>query len=82
MGYVIGAESAGGKSFLEGRGDRLGAISAEQIEEFLKLAEECTVGVGQPAQISFDRFQRADSVEQLQQSLLRLGAPGSRAVFA
>ena len=76
------AESAGRKSFLEGRGDLLGAISAEQMEEFLKLAEERTVGVGQPAQISFDRFQRADSVEQLQQSLLRLGAPGSRAVFA
>ena len=81
MGHVIGAESAGGKSFLEGRGDLLGAISAEQIEEFLKLAEERTVGVGQPAQISFDRFRRADSVEQLQQSFLRLGAPGSRAVF-
>ena len=81
MGHVIGAESAGGKSFLEGCGDLLGAISAEQIKKFLKLAEERTVGVGQPAQISFDRFQRADSVEQLQQSFLRLGAPGSRAVF-
>ena len=43
MGHVIGAESAGRKSFLEGRGDLLGAISAEQIKEFLKLAEERTV---------------------------------------
>ena len=65
MGHIIGAESAGRESFLEGPGDLLGAISAEQIEEFLKLAEERTVRVGQPAQISFDRFRRADSVEQL-----------------
>jgi len=81
MGHVIGAESAGGKSFLEGRGDLLGTISAEQIEEFLKLAEERTVGVGQPAQIRFDGFRRADALEQLQEPFLRLGAPGRRAVF-
>ena len=63
MGHVIGAESAGGESFLEGLSDLLGAISTEQIEEFLELAEERTVRVGQPAQISFDGSRRADAVE-------------------
>ena len=43
MGYVIGTESAGGESFLQGLGHLLRAISTEQIKEFLKLAEEGTV---------------------------------------
>ena len=81
MGHVIGAESAARQSFLEGLGNLLGAISVEQSEQFLKLAEERTVGVGQPAQISFDGFRQADALEQLPQSFLRLGAPGSRAMF-
>ena len=63
MGHVIGAESAARQSFLEGLGNLLGAISVEQSEQFLKLAEERTVGVGQPAQIIFDGFRRADAVE-------------------
>jgi hypothetical protein len=53
MGHVIGADSAGGKGFFQGRGHLLRAISAEQGQEFLKLAEECTVGVSQPAQEGF-----------------------------
>jgi hypothetical protein len=53
MGHVIGAESAGGKGFLQGRGHLLGAIRAQQGEQFLQLTEERTVGVGQPAQESF-----------------------------
>ena len=53
MGHVIGAESAGGKGFLQGGGHLLRAISAEQGQQFLQLAEQCTVGVGQPAQEGF-----------------------------
>ena len=68
--HVIGAESAGGESLLEGFGDLLRAISAKQTKQFLKLAEEGAVRVGQPAQVSFDRFRRADALEQFQQSLL------------
>ena len=81
IGHIVGSESACGESLLKGFGDLLRAISAKQSEQFLKLAEEGAVRVGQPAQVSFDRFRRADAVEQLQQSFLRLGAPGSRAVF-
>jgi hypothetical protein len=40
MGQVIGAEGAGGESFLEGLGDLLGAGSAAQIEQYAKLAGE------------------------------------------
>ena len=53
IGHVIGAESAGGKGFLQGRGHLLGAIGAQQGEQLLQLTEERTVGVGQPAQESF-----------------------------
>jgi hypothetical protein len=53
MSHVSGAESAGGKSFFEGGGHLLGAISAEQREQFLHLAEQCPVGVSQPAQEGF-----------------------------
>ena len=53
IGHVIGAESAGGKSFFEGGGHLLRAIRAQQGEQFLQLKEERTVGVGQPAQESF-----------------------------
>ena len=70
IGHVVSAKSAGGKSFLEGFADLLGAIGAEQSKQFLKLAEEGAVRVGQPAQVSFDRFRRADALEQFQQSLL------------
>ena len=70
ISHVIGAESAGGESFFEGGGDLLRAISAKQAEQFLKLAEEGAVRVGQPAQVSFHRFRRADALEQFQQSLL------------
>jgi hypothetical protein len=55
MGHVIGAESAGREGSLQSLGDLLGTIGAEQIEEFLKLVEERTVGVGQPAQESLHR---------------------------
>ena len=70
IGHVIGAKSAGGESFFEGGCDLLGAISTKQSKQFLKLAEEGAVRVGQPAQVSFDRFRRADALEQFQQSLL------------
>ena len=53
MSHVSGAESAGGKSFFEGGGHLLGAISAEQREQFLHLAEQCPVGVSPPAQEGF-----------------------------
>lgn len=53
MGHVIGTKSAGGESLLEGFGDLLGAIRAQQGEQFLQLTEQRTVGVGQPAQESF-----------------------------
>jgi hypothetical protein len=70
ISYVIGTKSAGGESFFEGGSDLLRAISAKQSEKFLKLAEEVAVRVGQPAQVSFDRFRRANTLEQFQQSLL------------
>ena len=76
MGHVIGAESAGSKSFFEGGGHLLRAISAEQREEFLKLAEECTVGVAQAAQIGIQCFLRTDTLEESAQALLRLRAAG------
>src|SRR5208337_5440772 len=80
MGHVIGAESAGGKSFGEGGGYLLRAISTEQREQFLQLAEECAVGVAQAAQIGFQRFLRADPREESAQALLRLRAAGGRTV--
>ena len=70
IGHVIGAKSAGGESFFESGANLLRAISAKQSEQFLKLAEEGAVRVGQPAQVSLDRFRRADALEQFQQSLL------------
>ena len=80
MGHVISAESAGGKSFFEGSGHLLRAISAEQREQFLQLAEECAVGVAPAAQIDFQRFLRTDPREESAQALLRLGAAGDRTV--
>jgi len=70
IGHVVSAKGAGGESLLESFGDLLRAISPKQAEQFLKLAEERTVRVGQPAQVSFHRFRRADTLEQFQQSLL------------
>ena len=78
MGHIIGAESVGGKSFGEDSGDLLRAISTEQREQFLKLAEECAVGVAQAAQIGFQRFLRTDPREESAQALLRLRAAGGR----
>ena len=70
IGHVIGTESAGGEGLLQSLGDLLRAISTKQAEQFLKLAEEGAVRVGQPAQVSFDRFRRANTLEQFQQPLL------------
>jgi hypothetical protein len=80
MGDVIGAEGTGGESFLEGLSDFAGAVSAEQVKEFGKLADERTVGVGQTAQISFQGFLRAESVQQPEQPLLRVRTTGGRAL--
>ena len=70
ISHVVSAKSAGGESLFEGGCDLFGAISTKQSEQFLKLAEEGAVRVGQSAQVSFDRFHRADASEQFQQSLL------------
>ena len=70
ISHVIGAKGVGGESLVEGFSDLLRAISAKQGEQFLKLAEEGAVRVGQPAQVSFDRFRRTDALEQFQQPLL------------
>jgi hypothetical protein len=56
MGDVIGAEGTGGESFLQSGRDLFRAISAEQIQQLVKLPEKRAVGVGQTAQISVHRF--------------------------
>ena len=66
IGHVISTESPGGESLFDGGGDLLRAISAKQSEQFLKLPEQGAVRVGQPAQVSFHRFRRADTLEQFQ----------------
>ena len=40
VGDVIGAEGAGAMSFLDGGGDRLGTVVANQLEQLTNLAGE------------------------------------------
>ena len=46
VSHIISAKGTGGQGFLQRFGDLFGAVSAEQIEQLLKLAEERAVGVG------------------------------------
>ena len=73
VGHIIGPEGSGGVSFLEGGGDGLGAVIAEQVQQFGDLASEGAVGVGQPSQVGFHRLGRTDTFEQGDQALLAAG---------
>jgi hypothetical protein len=56
VGHIIGTEGSCGLSFLEGDGDGLRAVIAEQIQEFRDLAGEGAVGVGHPSQVGLHRL--------------------------
>ena len=81
VGDIIGAKGAGGERFLQGGSHQLGAISAEQAEQFLEFPQQRAAGVGHAAQISFYRFLGQEAAEQGEQPLLGLRAPGGRTVF-
>ena len=49
MSHVRGAESAGSQGFFQGGGHLLGAIGAQQCEQFLQLTEERLAGIGHTA---------------------------------
>jgi hypothetical protein len=80
VGHIIGTEGSGRVSFLEGGGDSLRAVIAEQIEEFGDLAGEGAAGVGQPSQVGFHRLCRTDPGEPGDQALLGLRALRRRAL--
>ena len=79
MSHVLGAEGPSGESFPQGRGDLLGTVRPEQIEQFAELAEQRTIRISQTAQIRFHCFLWQQPAKQSQQALLRLRTMGGRA---
>jgi len=80
VSHIIGPKGSGGVSFLKSGGDGLGAVIAEQVQQFGDLAREGAVGVGQPSQVGFDRLRRTDTGEQGDQALLAAGTLSGRAL--
>ena len=80
MSDVIGSEGAGCQGFFQGSGDLLRPVSAGEIQELVQLTKQRMAGIGQAAQVSFDRFFWAGSAQELDQPLLGLGTPGGGAM--
>ena len=53
VGNVVGAESAGGMSFRECSGDRVGAVFANESEQFTHLTRQGSIRGRQTAEIFF-----------------------------
>jgi len=71
IGHVIGAERAGGGSFLDGIGHRLGSVLADQLQKFGELPRESAIGIGHVAQIRFQHGLGAKGFQNREKALLR-----------
>jgi len=81
VSHIISAKRAGGQGFLRRFGDLFGTVSAEQIEQLVKLAEERAVGVSEPAQIALHGLLGTEAAEPGEQALLSAAATRARTVI-
>ena len=81
VGDVIGAESAGGGGLLDGAGNGVRTVLANQFKQFRDLTRQGAVAVGNVAEIGFQRRFRTESIEESEQPVLGARPPGCRPEF-
>ena len=72
----IGAEGACRRSFFDRARHRFRSILADEFEQFRQLARQCAIGIGDVSQIAFEQRWGTESIEKLEQTLLRAGLAG------
>ena len=76
VGDVIGAESAGGGGLLDGAGNGVRTILANQLKQFRDLTRQGAIAVGNVAEIGFQRRFRTESIEKSEEPVLGARLPG------
>lgn len=78
VGYVVSAKGTRCRCFLNGASNTFRSILPDQFEQLRDLPAERTIRICHIAQVSFHQRTRAQAIERIQQSLLRLRTPCGR----